>query len=270
MAYFTTSDNVKLFYETKGQGKPIVLIHGWSCSHLHYKGQIDELAKTYQVTSIDLRGHGVSEVPDYGFTIDRFTKDVKELIDSLKIVKPSLVGWSMGTTIIFDYVRQFGCDELDKLCFIDMTPKIITDDDWKLGLYGKFSQKDNLDTMVALNADWAGFTKVFIPGIFAKSGCKDEKLLEWAMDEAQKNSPHVMSRMWIDMSAQDHRDILDKITIPTLITYGEESALYIKENSEYLNDEIPESKLVPFPSCGHALHIENPDKFNKELSDFIG
>lgn len=269
MSYFLTSDNVKLYYEEYGEGKPVVLIHGWSCSHLYYKNQIDELSKKYKVAALDLRGHGLSEIPDYGLTISRFTKDVKEFIDYLKLDKPSLVGWSMGTTIIFDYIKQFGCDTVDKLCLIDMTPKIITDAEWKLGLYGQFTHKDNLDTLVALNADWNEFAKGFIPAIFAKTGCKDKNLLDWAFNEAFKNSPHVMSRMWIDMSSQDQRDVLGSITAPTLITCGDESILYLKENSEYLNKMIPNSKLVSFPGCGHALHLEDPKKFNKELMDFI-
>lgn len=269
MSYFVTNDNARLFYEVKGEGHPIVLIHGWSCSHLHYKGQIDELSKKFKVISLDLRGHGLSEVTKNGMTISRFAQDIKELVDMLQLDKPSLIGWSMGTTVILEYVKQFSCKNLNKLCFIDMTPKIITDEKWKLGLYGKFDYKDNLDTMVAINADWEGFTKVFIPGVFAKTGCKDKKLLEWALEEAVKNSPHVMARMWIDMTAQDQRDILPQISVPVLITHGEESALYLRENSEYMNEIIPQSKLVSFPGCGHGLHMEDPEKFNAELENFL-
>ncbi|MCY6482975.1 alpha/beta hydrolase [Clostridium aestuarii] len=270
MSYFLTSDNVKLYYETCGEGSPIVLIHGWSCSHLHFRDQIKELSKKYKVAALDLRGHGLSEVPNYGLTISRFAKDVKDFIEYLKLDQPSLIGWSMGTTIIFDFVRQFGCQNINKLCLIDMTPKIITDDEWNLGLYGQFSHKDNLDTMVGINTDWNEFSKVFVPAIFAKTGCKDKDLQDWAFNESLKNSPHVMARMWIDMSAQDHRDMLSSITVPTLITHGGESALYLKENSEYLNKNIPDSKLVTFDGCGHGLQLEDPEKFNKELMNFIG
>lgn len=270
MSYFSTSDNVKLYYETCGEGKPIVLIHGWSCSHLHFKDQIKFLSKKYKIVAIDLRGHGLSEVPPFGLTIDRFAKDIKELIDTLKLNKPSLVGWSMGTTIIFDFVRQFGCSNIDKLCLIDMTPKMITDNDWHSGLYGNFSPKDDLSLLCKMNAAWDKCSKAFVPNMFAKTGCKDKNLEKWAFGEALKNSPTVMVRMWLDMSFKDQRFILPSITAPTLITHGEESCLYLKENSEYLNKTIPNSKLVSFPHCGHALQLEDPEKFNKELSDFIG
>lgn len=269
MSYFLTSDNVKMYYGEKGTGKPVVLIHGWSCSHLHFEKQIEELSKKFKVVYYDLRGHGLSEVPDYGLTLPRFAQDLKELIDHLNLKDVTLVGWSMGTSIIFDYVSQFGCNNIYKLCLIDMSPKLITDDNWKYGLYGKYSYEDNLNLLVELNADWNKFAGAFIPAIFAKSGCRDDKILNWAFEQAYKNSPDVMVRMWVSMSAKNYLSVLKDITVPTLITYGAESCLYPAENSEYLHKNIVKSKLVPFPKCGHYLFGEKPDMFNEELTKFI-
>ncbi|HVI41991.1 MAG TPA: alpha/beta hydrolase [Anaerovoracaceae bacterium] len=271
MAYFLTDDNVKLFYEVKGEGKKtIVLIHGWSAHHLFYKKQISELAKDYRVVYYDLRGHGLSEEPDNGYTIPRYAQDLKNLIDYLDLKDVVLVGWSMGTYVMFDYVKQFGFGGVDKMIIIDMTSKLITDDEYKFGLYGKFSMEENLATMVAMNENWKGFADAFVPAIYAKSGCKNKEDLQWNYEEAYKNSATVMTRMWVSMSAQDYRDLLPKITVPTMITFGEESCLYPKENSEYLNQMIKGSKLVGFPNCGHGLQLEDAAKFNKEVKDFIG
>ncbi|QGU94565.1 alpha/beta fold hydrolase [Clostridium bovifaecis] len=269
MSYFLTSDNTKIFYNEAGNGRPVVLIHGWSCSHLHFQNQINELSRNYRVIYYDLRGHGISEVTDYGLTLPRFAQDLKELIEHLNLKDVTLVGWSMGTSIIFDYVKQFGCANLYKLCLIDMAPKIITDETWKYGLYDGFSYEDNLNTMVDLNANWHKFAEGFIPAIFAKSGCRDKNILDWAFEQAFKNSPHVMIRMWVSMSSQNYLPVLSKITVPTLITYGAESFLYSNKNSEYMNREIPNSRLVSFPRCGHALFMEKPEMFNEELIKFI-
>jgi len=271
MSYFLTDDNAKLYYEVAGKGeKTIVFIHGWSASHLFFKKQIPVLSKDYEVVSYDLRGHGLSEETKDGYTISRYAQDLKNLIDYLNLKNVVLVGWSMGTHIIFDYVKQFGCDNLDRVVLIDMTAKLITDEDYKYGLYGKFTHEDNLSTMVTMNNDWKAFADVFTPGIFAKSGCRDEEELKWTYEEEYKNSPTVMTRMWITMSTQDYRDVLPKISVPALITFGEESCLYARDNSEYLNKIIKNSKLVGFEKCGHGLQLEDSDKFNKELKDFIG
>lgn len=271
MAYFLTDDNVKLFYEVKGEGqKTIVLIHGWSAHHLFYKKQIPELSKDYKVVYYDLRGHGLSERPDDGYTISRYAQDLKNLIDFLRLENVSLVGWSMGTHIMFDYVKQFGLDDIEKMIIIDMTAKLITDEEYHCGLYGQFSMEDNLATMVSMNENWKTFADAFVPAIYAKTGCKDKDDLQWNYEEAYKNSATVMTRMWISMSAQDYRDLLPSITVPTMIAFGEASCLYNRDNSEYLNRMIKDSKLVGFPNCGHGLQLEDAVKFNKEVKDFIG
>ena len=269
MSYLLTDDNAKIYYEEIGEGKTIILIHGWSCNNMFFKKQVAELSRKYKVVTYDLRGHGLSEITDDGYTLERYAKDLKNLIKFLGLKNVTLVGWSMGTHIIFDYIKQFGCNNLDKIAFIDMSTKLITDEKWTLGLYDKFSYEDNLNTLVPMNADWKAFAKVFIPAIFAKSGYRNEEDFKWASDQAAKNSANVLTRMWISMSVQDYRDVLPKITIPALITFGEESCLYSAENSEYMRDKIKDSKLVSFPKCGHALFLEEPEMFNKILMDFV-
>ncbi|MBU3217360.1 alpha/beta hydrolase (plasmid) [Clostridium estertheticum] len=271
MSYFLTDDNTKLYYETTGEGnKTILFIHGWSANHLFFKKQIQVLKNDYKVVSYDLRGHGLSEEPKNGYTIPRYAQDLKNLIDYFSLKSVVLVGWSMGTDIIFDYIKQFGCDNVEKIIIMDMTARLITDENYKVGLYGKFSHEDNLNTMVAMNENWKEFVNVFVPAIFAKSGCKNKEDLKWTYEEENKNSATVMTRMWVTMSSQDYRDILPKITVPTLITFGEESGLYPRENSEYLRDMIKGSKMVGFSNCGHSLMLEDPDKFNNEVKNFVG
>lgn len=270
MPFFITDDNVKLYYDDRGAGKPVILIHGWSCSRHHFKKQVPELKKNYRVITYDLRGHGDSDAPEKGLTLPRFANDLKQLIEHLELKDVSLVGWSMGTSIIFEYVKQYGCENLGKLCLIDMTPKLITDDEWKIGLYGDFDLAANLDVLNTLTSNWDEFSQVFIPGVFSKKGCKNEEDLNWMLQEVKKNTIHVLVNMWIAMAVSDYREVLPNISVPCLITYGEESCLYLAENSKYMNDKISNSTLDAFPGCGHALFFEDPDKFNKDLVEFLG
>lgn len=269
MPYFATKDNVKIYYEDRGSGEAVVLIHGWSCSRHAFKYQVPELVKNHRVISYDLRGHGDSDRPEKGLTMAQYAQDLKELMNFLNLDKFSLVGWSMGTHIIFEYLKQFGSSDLEKICFVDMAPKLITDENWDLGLYGDFDHQANLELLATLTADWDGFVDEFVPALFSENDNYDQETVNWLKKEARKNTPHVMINMWIAMVSQDYRDLLNQIDIPTLITYGEDSSLYSSENSEYLNENIANSKLVPFADCGHALILENPDKFNKELISFL-
>lgn len=271
MPYFCTEDNCKLYYEERGEGKAVVFVHGWDCSRHHFKKQVPVFREKYKVLSYDLRGHGDSDRTTKGLTLEQLAKDLKQLIEYKGLKDVTLIGWSMGVHIIWEYIKQFGCDNITKCVYIDMTPKFITDDEWDFGLFRKYSRKDAMEFIYDMAKDWDAVVDGFIPAIFAKEGFENKYGdLEWAFVQARKNSTHVMMSLWLSMAMQDYRDVLPKITVPTLITYGAQSALYCAENSEYQQKNIKGSKLLAFEGCGHALHIEDPEKFNREAMAFIG
>lgn len=269
MAYFLTDDNVKIYYEATGEGQAVIFVHGWTCNHGFFKKQIAQLSENYKVITYDLRGHGISEIPENGITIARFAKDLKNLIEYLGLKNVVVAGWSMGTSIILEYVRQFGCEYLDKICFIDMTPKIVTDSEWNKGIFGKFDVEDNLNQLSNIAGNWSKLIESFVPSLFAISGCKIKEDLDWAFKEIRKTIPHVAVDCWISMSNQDYRSELSKITVPCLITRGEESAYCTLEAVKYMEKEISDAKLINYSNCGHILFMEEPETFNKDFSEFI-
>ncbi|MBP1927190.1 pimeloyl-ACP methyl ester carboxylesterase [Sedimentibacter acidaminivorans] len=93
--------------------------------------------------------------------------------------------------------------------------------------------------------------------------------LEPVYDAMSKNSPHVMYSMWIAMSANDYRDVLDKITVPTYIIYGKSSTLYSQETAYYMESKIPNAKIIPFENCTHFLVAENPKKFSESVLEAV-
>jgi len=162
MSNFITSDGIRLYYEEKGEGKPIVFIHGWTADHTVFNPQVEALSSEFKVVTYDLRGHGESDRPDKGLTLKRFATDLRELIEHLNLNDVIVVGWSMGSSIIFEYVRNFGVEYLSKVCILDMTPKLINDDSWKLGLnHGTFTTKDTFDALTVMCNNWMDFAKEF-------------------------------------------------------------------------------------------------------------
>ena len=67
--------------------------------------------------------------------------------------------------------------------------------------------------------------------------------------------------------SNDYRDVLEKITVPTFIIYGQQSTLYSKDTAEYLNSKIQNSKIVPFENCTHMLVLENPKKLSETIAE---
>jgi len=289
MPYFTTDDGVHLHYQIHGEGKPVVLIHGLTASSAFFKKQIPELAKYFQVIAPDLRGHGASETRSDHLTLARLAHDLEQLLTLLNISQVSLIGWSMGAHVIFEYIKNYSCKTLDKIVIIDMTPKLLKSDDWHYGLSGVFSRKpgdfgheDNLFLLSVMLNDWEAYSKVVAQRILNKS-LYNEKMefnadgaffkgkedLPWLYVEAGKNKASVIAAFWIAMAMQDYRPLLKNITVPCLLTYGTESNYYPPENSDYMQKQIPDAGVIPFEGCGHALHLQDPELFNKAVLDFL-
>lgn len=267
MKYMTTSDNIKIHYEIKGEGIPILFIHGFSEDFNAFRIQEKVFSKKYKIIRYDLRGHGISDRTDKELNLERFALDLKELINYLDLEQVILVGWSMGGSIIFEYINNYGQERLYKICIIDKSPKTINNNTWELGLYhGKYTLEDGMKDLELIKDNWMGFAKKFIKTM---APYLNEIQFKISMEKMKSNSPHVMYSMWESMINKDYRNMLDKITIPTLILFGGKSTLYSIGAGEYLRDNIKNSKLVLFKDCTHLLVLENPIKFNKVLQEFI-
>lgn len=266
MTLLKTSDGTKLYYEVVGEGEPIVLIHGWGQNNEGFLPQIEALSKNFKVISYDLRGHGKSDNPHYGLTLSRFADDLEELMNELELENVTLVGWSMGGSTSFEYVRKYGVNRLKSLTIFDMTPKLLNDEEWKLGLFhGKYDIQDALRDLTALNNDYSAFGKEFMT--IAAPYFTEEMIEETNKLFVEGNTPHVLAAMWLAMAVNDYRDVLPKITVPTQIVYGDQSTLYSKETAEYLVSQIPNAKAIPFENCTHLLVAENPDKTTEVIYD---
>lgn len=267
MQYLTTTDKANIYYEIKGEGLPIVFIHGFTEDHNSFRIQQKVLSKKYKIITYDLRGHGKSDRVDYGLNLERFALDLRELIDYLKLEDILLVGWSMGASIIFEYISSFGMERLSKICIIDKSPKTINDHTWNLGLYhGKYTMDNAIRDLELIKSNWMEFANRFIN---LMAPYFTDKQIKIAMEKMKDNSSNVMYFMWKSMIEKDYRDILEKITVPTLIVFGEKSTFYSIEAGEYLLNKIKDSKLEIFEDCTHLLVLENPIKFNRVLEEFI-
>lgn len=269
MPYFATSDHCKLYYEEYGEGQAVVLIHGWSATHHFFEKQIPLFREKYKVLCYDLRGHGDSERPEYGLYMTRLAQDLKELITFRGLKNVVLVGWSMGVHIIFEYIRNYGCDNLSKLVLIDMSARLLEDPEtnWPHVHMGKCDRSDVMNSLEYIIKDWGALLEVYIPVLFGDGPCQEE--IPWVISQAKRNSLHVMASLSLSMYQQDYRDMLDKITVPALITYGRCPSLYTRESSEYLKEHISQATIASF-NGGHIHFRQDPEHFNQVVTEFIG
>jgi len=102
-----TVNQTHLYYEVTGAGQPVVLIHGLGSSTRDWDDHVPELAKTYEVITLDLRGHGRSDKPGGPYQIPMFAADLAALLQALKVASAHIVGLSLGGGFAFQFALDY-------------------------------------------------------------------------------------------------------------------------------------------------------------------
>src|SRR5665811_148778 len=125
--YIEVEPNVRLHITDAGEGRPIVLIHGWPLSDEMYEYQYNELInKNFRVIGITLRGFGKSDKPYRAYDYDVHASDIKQILDELIIENAVLVGFSMGGAIAIRFVSTYNSAHVSKLALISAAAPIWT------------------------------------------------------------------------------------------------------------------------------------------------
>lgn len=105
---YAKRDGLSLYYEQEGSGDPpLLFIHGWCCDHTFFQPQFEHFKAFHTVTTLDLRGCGSSDRPEYGYDIPTLADDVAWLCHELKLSKPIIVGHSLGGMIAIELAARY-------------------------------------------------------------------------------------------------------------------------------------------------------------------
>lgn len=268
MSYFQTDDGVRLYYERFGRGKKTILfVHGWLDWGESFKAAAGELAKRYQVIVYDHRGHGRSETPGDGYSMTRLAMDLRDLIELLEPENLTLVGYSMGSHVLYEYVRLFGDQDLDKLVITVMSPTLVNERRPELGMGGGMTARMALDQLSRYNESFSAVCEAGYP-LYLQAHPANEALRGF-YSRAAKLDPGAMVRLGIAMYAADYWDVLPTFTRPTLVLSAEED-MYPRTVHEEQARLIPDARVVILEGCGHMLLMEKPEAYMAELARFIG
>jgi len=271
----TTSDGVKIHYIEAGTGKPLVMIPGWSQTAEEFKHQLTGLKDRYRVIALDMRGHGDSEKPDFGYKIARLAKDVRDVLLALDLRDVNVLGHSMGCSIIWSYWELFGPDRLSKLLLIDQMPFITSNPKWSQAELEASGALFNCESLYNVCNDLSGpagveATKNFVDRWFTQAFPDKEKA--WVVEQNLKfPRPHAATLLY-NHSTQDWRDLIPRINLPTLVVGGRVSLVPWK-SQVWIHEQIPGSRLEIFEENEggqHFMFLENPEKFNRIVTEFIG
>lgn len=262
--------NSQLAYRDEGCGNPILLIHGWGVSGASFNHQIKTLSSRYRLIAPDLKGHGASPnlCPQAPFS--SLADDIAALIAELKLENLVVVGWSMGAMISWDLLARYTDLDIAGLVTVEMTPRLLNEPDWKHGLRDGSGIEVFDQHIKAMRTDWPVFTARFIPLIFAPAHNKlTQERINQTTKVALKNDPESLSWIWLRMAEQDFRQNLTRIHLPALVIAGGQSQLYQLAACKWVAQQLPDAKLEVFTHSGHAPHMEEPEHFNRLLSEFV-
>ncbi len=270
--YFETNDGYRLHYIEAGTGRPIVMIPGWSQSAAQWKHQM-ELADKYHVIALDMRGHGESSKDDYGYRMHRLSKDVYDFIVARNLHDVTLMGHSMGASVMWGYWDLYRNERLAKMIIVDQVPSCVNNPAWTDAQKGEAGGMMGPDQWYELGnkiaASDEAFNAALLGGMFTKAYSREE--LDWVVKENLKFPREPAARLVLHHCFTDWRDLFKTITVPTLI-FGGNASFFKVSALEWIQAQIPGSKLEVFTEeegGAHFMFMENPAKFNRIVRDFM-
>ena len=254
-------------------GPIIVFLHGWTASHLEWSPFVHALEKTHRVFRWDARAHGAA--PPRTATVAtaaRMARDLDQMIDAFGLSGACFVGHSMGSLTLWQYLRDYGSDKIGRLCFVDQSPKLITDSDWPLGIYGDYSPQRAAQVTRTFREDFAeGVLRFIAYGLndlarerYAANGRGWQRM----RDYLRGLPAAALIACWEDLVQVDFRDTIPAIDRPTLLVYGGKSNFYPPATGPWLAARIAGSRLSLYDEADHSPHLADPARFVAELAAF--
>ncbi|MGI6152672.1 MAG: alpha/beta fold hydrolase [Christensenellaceae bacterium] len=267
MPFFKANDNTEIHYEIEGSGPPLLMLHGWAGTMNFFKHNVPKLAEQFTVIRMDYRGHGQSENVTHGHRVARYAMDVKNLLDYLDIDGVTALGWSMGSSVLFNYFELFGSARLKGLVIADQSPAQYTGPDWKWGQNGCYDAE--MFARMATELELA--PRKNAEGLPHAAMLREptEEEVKYIADEITNCPPKVRIDIMRDHTNLDWRDILPHITLPSLVLVSRQSTIFDWQGCAYVGEQIPGAKTVFFEESGHMIYWEEPDKFNQVVADFV-
>lgn len=270
MERYRASDGQVLHVKVAGQGSAIVFLHAWAANHRDWLSVANALAGEYRCYCWDARGHGGHSMTVNGSCdVGRMAEDLKDLLQQFGLVKPMLLGHSMGALTLWEYIRRYGCDHIGKLCFVDQSPKLVTDPDWHYGIYSDFDENRSRELITRMEQDFVeAVVRLVAEGNNSRAregytnnspGFQRIRAYIGTLD------PAPLISIWKSLCTADYRDVLPTINVPTLLIHGDESHFYSLELARYVRDHIPNAELRVYQGSDHSPQLWQRERFLADL-----
>ncbi len=258
--------------DTGGDGRPVVLIHGWPLSGASWASTVPALTEAgHRVITYDRRGFGQSSKPgqDSTYDYDTLTGDLDAVLTELDLRDVSLVGFSMGGGEVARYLGTRGEERVHSAVFASAIPPHLKKDD----AHPDGALDD--DTVEGMQRDLAadpnGFLDQFLTNFYtAGEDLKvSEEQRQAAVGLASQADVHAAVqciRSWVEDFSGD----LGKVTVPTLVVHGDSDAIVpLEKSGRRTAEQVPGAQLHVITDGPHGINDSHPEEFNRVLVEFL-
>lgn len=250
------ANGVRLAYTLCGRGTDVVFLHGWMCNRTFWQRQCRELAgRNFRCLAVDFRGHGDSEAPTGGYSIEQLAADLSAMMANLGIGPAVIVGHSMGGMV----AQQFCLERPEQTAALVLVATIASDGEDRL-----------ISKRIAADATGMGFARAFdrhFDAWFAPGA--PESVRGWVKRRMRSTPDEVGLELVGAYGRFDLTGRLAEIRRPTLVigTRSDDSAP--PGQSRRLAGLIPGSRLALIEDCGHFPMLEKPESLSRALLPFL-
>lgn len=244
---------INLNYIIKGEGSPIVVLHGWGANIDTVIPIVNILANNYKVYALDLPGFGKSEEPKEVLDSFGYAKIVKKFMEEMGISKASFIGHSFGGKLSIIFGAKYP-ELVDKLVLIDSA-----------GLIPKRGPKYYFKVYSFKSLRWI-YTRLFF---WIKDEDRMKKFYEKFGSDDYRDSQGTMRKILVTVVNENLKPILKEIDAPTLLIWGdrdEDTPLYM---GHIMEEEIKDSGLVVIEDGGHYSYLDDYNKFSAVIRAFF-
>jgi pimeloyl-ACP methyl ester carboxylesterase len=255
------SDDAEIFYEIRGSGPPVVLLHPFPSHHEFWHPVASALESHYRLILPDLRGHGESEIGEGPALMPKHARDIARVLDAVGVGKAAFVGCSIGGYILFEFWRR-SRERVNSLVLCDTRPQADTAE-------ARANRLRSAATVVEQGTE--PFIETMIPKLMGRTTLTTRPdLVEGARVMMRKMSAENISLVLRGMAERpDSVADLKAINVPALLVVGEEDVLSPVADGELMRQNIPGSQLKVVPKGGHYSPWEQPEAVGPVLRQFL-
>jgi pimeloyl-ACP methyl ester carboxylesterase len=254
-----TTDQGNVHYEVFGRGRPVILLHGWLGSWGLWQDTMAFLGSFYRTYALDFWGFGESGKKRTTYEVEDFVRLVDQFMDQLGITQAPLVGHSMGGTVSLLAAIQF-TQRVSKVVVVG-TPMVGSSLSFLLKLFGK----RQIGYMVYHNI---GLFKLSYH-LLAPLYCKHPDWAKMMDRDLSRTTLESFQRSIASLGKTDLRPDLGRIKIPALGMFGARDIVVSPHQWKPMLAGIPHARIERFNTAGHFIMLDEPNKFMKNLKDFL-